>query len=268
MAGKERIKIACFDFTSCEGCQLSKINLEDEIVPLVTNFVEFVTFREAMDPVSDDYEIAFIEGSISTPAGVKRIRKIRKKAKLLVTMGHCATHGGLQSMRNSYDVAKAKQESYHEFSTMDHLNSLPWSLPVSKVVKVDFGIPCCPMNKNELVKTVQALLMGKTPKLPDYPVCVECKRKENECVHDLGYTCMGPITLAGCDACCPSSNSPCIGCRGVIHNVNDNAQKDVLQKAGLSPEDIMNKFSWFYSYLELEGKEKEIQAVLDQISDD
>ena len=91
---KERVKVACFDFTSCEGCQLSKINLEDEIVPLVTNFIEFVTFREAMDPISDDYEIAFVEGSISTPAGVKRVRKIRRIAKYLVAMGHCATHGG------------------------------------------------------------------------------------------------------------------------------------------------------------------------------
>jgi coenzyme F420-reducing hydrogenase gamma subunit len=266
MAGNERVKVASFDFTSCEGCQLSKINLEDEIVPLVTNYVEFVTFREAMDPISDDYEIAFVEGSISTPAGVKRVRKVRRQAKYLVAMGHCATHGGPQAMRNAYDLNKAKRESYQQFDAMPQLDSLPWSLPVSKVVKVDFGIPGCPMDKNEIVRRlILPLVMGKIPKLPDYPVCVECKHKENECVYDLGYSCMGPITLAGCDACCPSSNSPCIGCRGVIHNVNDKAQKDVLEKAGFTPEEIMNKFTWFYSYRELEEKNEEIQAVLAQI---
>jgi len=263
---REKVKIACFDFTGCEGCQLAKVNLEDELVPLL-NYVEFVQFREAMDPVSDDYKIAFVEGSISTEECVQRIRKIRKQADMLVTVGACSTHGGLQAMRNNRPLKEVQDEGYPGMN-VDHLKSLPWSLPVSKVVKVDFAIPGCPMDKAEFVRVVQALLVGKTPPMPSYPVCVECKRNENECVYDLGYVCMGPITRAGCDARCPSVNSPCIGCRGLVEDLNEQAQKDVLEKHGLTPEDIIKKFRWFCAYPELEGKEEEIEAVLAQIPEE
>lgn len=264
----ERVKVACFDFTGCEGCQLAKVNLEDEIVPLVSNFVEFVQFREAMDPISDDYAIAFIEGSISTPECVKRIRKIRKQAQLLVTVGHCSTHGGLQAMRNGRNMADVKTEGYPGFDKMPHLESLPWSLPVEKVVKVDFSIPGCPMDNQEFLRVVQALLMGKTPHIPNYSVCVECKRNENECVYDFGFTCMGPVTRAGCDSRCPNAGSPCIGCRGVVPDINENAQSDVLAKNGLTADEVTKKYSWFYSYRDLEGKDGEIQAVLAKIPEE
>lgn len=267
-AKKERVKVACFDFTGCEGCQLAKVNLENEIVPLVTHFVEFVQFREAMDKISDDYAIAFIEGSISTPKCVQRIRKIRKQAKLLVTVGNCSTHGGLQAMRNNRNLADVKKEGYPGFDTMPHLNSLPWSLPVEKVVKVDFSIPGCPLDNQEFLRVVQALLMGKTPTIPTYAVCVECKRKENVCVYDNDFSCMGPVTRAGCDARCPSVGSPCIGCRGIVPDLNENAQKDVLTKYGLTADAVTKQFTWFNSYRELEGKDAEIQAVLAKIPEE
>jgi coenzyme F420-reducing hydrogenase gamma subunit len=263
---KQRVKIACFDFTGCEGCQLAKVNLEDELVPLL-NFVEFVQFREAMDPVSDDYAIAFIEGSISTVECVQRIRTIRKKAAVLVTVGSCSTYGGLQALRNGRPLDQVVGEGYPGMQT-GHLRSLPWSLPVGKVVKVDYAIPGCPMDKHEFVRVVQALLVGKTPVVPNYAVCVECKRKENECVYDLGYTCMGPVIRAGCGARCPSVNSPCIGCRGFVSDLNQNAQKDVLAQHGLTAEDILNKFRWFCAYPELDGKDHEIQAALAQVPEE
>ena len=264
---REKVKIACFDFTGCEGCQLAKVNLEDELLPLL-EFVEFVQFREAMDPVSDDYAIAFIEGSISTPECVHRIRRIRKQAAILVTVGHCSTFGGLHAMRNDKALEQVKQEGYPGYADSPQLDSLPWSLPVSKVVPVDLSIPGCPMDKREFVRVVQAVLLGKTPEIPTYAVCVECKRNENECVLDLGYPCMGPVTAAGCDARCPSVNSPCIGCRGLVPDINENAQKDVLVSHGLTVEDVLQKFRWFCAYRELEGKDEEIQAVLAQIPEE
>ena len=264
---REKVKVACFDFTGCEGCQLAKLDLEDELLPLL-EFVEFVQFREAMDPVSDDYTIAFIEGSISTPEGVRRIRKIRKQAAILVTVGHCSTNGGLQAMRNGRPLAEVKKEGYPGYDDSPQLDSLPWSLPVSKVVPVDYSIPGCPLDRYEFVRVVQALLLGKSPVIPTYSVCVECKRKENECVFDLGYVCMGPVTRAGCDARCPTLNSPCIGCRGLVPDINENAQKDVLTQHGLTPEDVMQKFRWFCAYRELDDMDEEIQAALSQIPEE
>ena len=264
---REKVKIACFDFAGCEGCQLAKVNLEDELLPLLS-FVEFVQFREAMDPVGDDYAIAFIEGSICTPSCVKRIRKVRKQADILVTVGQCSTHGGLQAMRNGRRVEEVQREAYPGVEDAPQLESLPWSLPVSKVVKVDYSIPGCPMDKYEFVRVVQALLLGKTPQIPSWAVCVECRLKENECVLDLGFPCMGPVTRAGCDACCPTGVSPCIGCRGLVPDINENAQKDILAKHGLTPQEMVNKFRWFNADVELEGKDEEIQAVLAAIPEE
>ena len=264
---REKVKIACFDFAGCEGCQLAKVNLEHELLPLL-DFVEFVQFREAMDPVGDDYAIAFIEGSLTTSSCVKRIRKIRKQASLLVTVGQCSTHGGLQALRNGRPLEEVVKEGYPGMEDAPQLDSLPWSLPVRKVVPVDFEIPGCPMDKYEFVRVVQALLLGKTPSIPDYAVCIECRLKENECVFDLGYTCMGPVTRAGCDACCPTGESPCIGCRGLVSDINEKAQKDILANYGLTADDIVKKFRWFNSYTELDDQDKEIQAVLAAIPEE
>lgn len=237
-------KVAFFDFTSCEGCQLQTLNCEDELIDIL-QVVEIVNFREATSVRSDDYDIAFIEGSISTPQGVQRIRKIRSRAKLLIAMGACAATGGLNALKNYQPLDEVRHYVYG--ADAGSFDTLPVR-PVHEVVEVDFKIHGCPIDKADYIKTLKALLIGKTPELPKYSVCVECKQKENACRYLEGETCLGPITLAGCDARCPSFNFPCLGCRGLVPNVATHASTEVLKEHGLHVNEIINKYRLFYGF--------------------
>ncbi|MGA2764647.1 MAG: NADH:ubiquinone oxidoreductase [Spirochaetia bacterium] len=249
-----RPKVAFFDFTSCEGCQLSKLNLEDDILDIL-GLVELVNFREAISDRRDDYEIAFIEGSISTPHCVERIHKIRRQAKILVALGACAHMGGVNAIRNRMDIDSVKQEVY---GADKYLFPSIKAQAVSDVVKVDYFVPGCPMNNQEFKRVLSALLTGKKPQIPEHAVCVECKARENECLYDYGTVCMGPVTRAGCDAACPSNGMYCAGCRGVVPDLNKNAARDVMEKYKLSMHQIRNRFSMFNSNnVDLEEKRDE-----------
>ena len=239
-------KLAYFDFTSCEGCQLQKLNCEDELLDIL-NAVEIVNFREASSERSDDYEIAFVEGSISTPTCVERVKKIRAQAKILVALGACATTGGLNMLKNFQPLDQVREYVYGEQA--GYFDTLPVR-PVHEVVKVDYKVHGCPMDKGDYLDLVKSLLMGKEPKLPKYPVCVECKMKENVCRFDEGEFCLGPITRAGCGARCPSNNFYCFGCRGLVDNPATEAETSVLKKYGLSPEEVLKKYRLFYGYSE------------------
>jgi len=237
-------KVAFFDFACCEGCQLQVVNLEEDILGLV-NLVDVVEFREAITGKAPEYDIAFIEGSITRPVDEERVKDIRKRSKLLVAFGACAHTGGLNKLKNRYnDMDEVRSIVYGEDGAMEHLDTYP-TKAVHEVVKVDLSIPGCPVNKNEFVRMVKELAVGKIPQLPNYPVCVECKMKENQCLYDLGITCLGPITRAGCDAICPSNGDACVGCRGTVDEPNKNAMHEVLQKYDLTVGDIKQKMNLF-----------------------
>ncbi len=237
-------KVAFFDFTCCEGCQLQIANLEEDILGLL-NLVEVVEFREVYTGKAPAYDVAFIEGSISRPADEARVKDIRSRAKVLVALGACATTGGVNKMKNLWgDLDKVKKEVYGNDASLPNLETYS-TKAVHEVVPVDFKIHGCPITRSEFLRVVKALVFGTLPDVPDYPVCVECKMRGNECMFDKGQVCLGPITRAGCDAICPTNNSSCEGCRGAVPNPNKNAMREVLAKNNLTVEDIARQFTMF-----------------------
>lgn len=247
--------VAIFDFSSCEGCELQIANLEEAVID-VTKLVDIVSFREVMKEHSEDYDIAIVEGSIARPMDEERLKHIRAKAKVLIALGACAHLGGVQRMGNKFGPEENKKEVYGMADQKDVADSnkffeTPRHKALDEVVKVDYVIPGCPINKNEFAKVIVALLTGKKLPVPDYPVCVECKKNENICLFTIGGVCMGPVSRGGCDAICPTYGNECEGCRGYISHPHEQAQNDVLVKYGLTAEEIMNRKTMFTSkYLE------------------
>lgn len=243
-------KVAIFDFACCEGCQLQIVNLEEEILDLIS-LVEPVEWREAMSESSEEYDIAFIEGSITRPEDEERLKEIRERTGLLVALGACATIGGVNKIKNSFDMDEVRSCVYGEDGSMPHLDTYP-TKAVDEVVKVDFKIHGCPIENKEFAYVVRCLALGKTPETPSYPVCVECKLNENVCRFEYDEICLGPITRAGCDSQCPSSGTYCFGCRGLVDNPNVNAAKDVLDKYGKTVADLELKLGLFNNNQEQE----------------
>jgi len=241
-------KVAFFDFSCCEGCQLMVLNCEPELLD-IAGAIDIVNFREAISDRGEDYDIAFIEGSIITPHDVKRVKEIRSKAKVLVALGACAHTGGLNKLRNFQDTEDAKKTVYGDAAK--YFEVLPQVLAVHEVVPVDLAIPGCPINRFEFISVVKQVLAGVKPVLPNYPVCVECKYNENECLLLKGVICLGPITSAGCDSRCPNSQWPCTGCRGLVKNPHLEADQIILSKAGLTVQDILRRYRLFYGYSEV-----------------
>ncbi|MBN1126742.1 MAG: hypothetical protein JXA82_17185 [Sedimentisphaerales bacterium] len=238
-------RVAIFDFACCEGCQLQIVNLEEEILDLI-GVVDVVEWREAMSEQSQEYDIALIEGSITRPEDEERIKEIRKRAKILVALGACATIGGVNKLKNNFDLDEVKTCVYGQDAGMPHL-ATGMTKAVDEVVPVDFKIHGCPIDRKEFTYVVRCLLMGKTPVIPDYPVCVECKAKENVCRWEYNEVCLGPIIRAGCGARCPSTNFRCFGCRGYVENPNVEAAKEVMDKYGLTIDDLKQKMELFGS---------------------
>lgn len=239
-------KIAVFDFTGCEGCELQILNCEGEI-PLLLDKVEIVNFREATSRKDDNYDIALIDGGITTPADVERIKGIREKAKILITIGSCSSTGGINALKNHRPMDEVKKVVYGDKAK--HFETIP-ARPVSAVVKVDLAIPGCPIDKKEFLRCLTELLAGKIPKIPDFSVCMECKLRENECLFEKGVFCLGPLSRAGCEARCPTLRSGCEGCRGLIPDPNKNAHIQILTKYGLSLQEALDQFKLFVGYSE------------------
>ncbi|MCL4487796.1 MAG: NADH:ubiquinone oxidoreductase [Chloroflexi bacterium] len=239
-----RPKVAFFDFTSCEGCQLTVVDSLQTHLDLL-DAVEIVRFREAISDRGEDYAIAFVEGSITRPSDAERLKGIRAQAAVLVALGACAHLGGINAIKNLSPFEQARRYVYG-----DHGEWYPTyeTRPLSAVVKVDAFIPGCPIDREEFVQVVQALLLGKKPSIPDYPMCVTCKMKENVCLFDKGGVCLGPLTRAGCGAICPSYGVGCEGCRGVISNPNRDAMEDVLAEHGLTPDALFARMTLFGAY--------------------
>jgi coenzyme F420-reducing hydrogenase gamma subunit len=242
------VKVAFFEFTSCEGCQLTVVDaLQDH--PELLDAVEIVQFREAMSERGEDYQIAFIEGACSRPGDEAKLKEIRAQAQLVIALGACAHLGGVNAIRNRFPLGEVRQAVYGDQA--EWYDTYP-ARPISAVIPVDAVIPGCPIDRKEFVRAVTHLLQGRLPYIPDNPVCIECKLKGNVCVYLRGKTCLGPITLGGCDAICPSYGAGCIGCRGLISTPNIPALKTVLVEHGMGESEIDTMMSMFLTYTQME----------------
>jgi sulfhydrogenase subunit delta len=240
-------RVAFFDFASCEGCQLQVINMEEDLLQIL-EAIEVVSFREAMKEHSEEYDIAFIEGSITRRSDEARLKGIRDNTEVLVALGSCATLGGINCIKNFQELESVRKFVYGQSAR--YYETYP-ARPVKAVVPVDIEIHGCPINRKEFAMVVKSLLLGKKPEIPNYPVCVECKMAGNICVFEKGMTCMGPVTRAGCGACCVTEGSVCWGCRGLVDNPNADSQREILAKYGLTVRDVINKFRLYTGFSEV-----------------
>jgi len=239
-------KIAVFDFTGCEGCELAILECENELLAIL-GAVEVVEWREAATtPRAEEIDIAFIDGGITTNADIERIKDIRARAKMLIAIGSCACTGGLNAMKNKWGMNEVKQVVYGDKA--DQYDTIP-ARPIRAVVPVDFELPGCPMIQSEFLEAVKSLLMGKTPRLPNASVCVECQLNENVCLFDKGEACMGPVTRAGCNSICPNYGDPCSGCRGLLDPTSEAVHHGVLQKYGLTANDVMLDYDHYNAWV-------------------
>jgi len=261
-----RPKVAFFEFSSCEGCQLQIINNESTLLDFLS-LVEVVNFREVMTEKSDNYEIAFVEGSITRNDEAERLKKIRKNAKVLVALGSCACFGGVNQLKNRFEnLDWVKKQVYGKHP----IDTAPVKA-LEDVVNVDLRIYGCPIKKEEVEKIVLHIALGKSVVIPKYPVCMECKANENICLFDLGELCLGPVTRAGCDSWCPSNNAGCWGCRGPAEDANVKHMKEIMKEKGFSGKSIMERldcFGGFAHFQELKKKGKSLKNSWPQTNTD
>lgn len=243
-------RIAIFSLTGCEGCSLAILELEDQLLDLL-GAVEIVNFREGMTEKAWEIDIGFVDGAVSTPEDEKEIKHLREVSKVLVAIGSCACLGGINTLKHHQPsgelTAQSSGEQADPASGNGHIaeyrryvygERAEWfpttkARPISDVVKVDYQLPGCPMVKEEFLSFVTSLLAGKPFLLPDYAVCVECKKRGNLCLYEKGIICLGPVTRAGCHAICPAYGSKCEGCRGIV-------SKEALVAAGINLREQYN----------------------------
>jgi len=235
--------LAVWKFASCDGCQLSLLDLEDELLA-VAGAVELADFREATSGVLEGpYDLSLVEGSITTPHDAERILEIRRQSRTLVTIGACATAGGVQALRNFADVGELVAAVY---ATPAFISTLATSTPIAAHVPVDFELHGCPIDKHQLLEVVSALLHGRRPVIPTTSVCTECKARGIVCVAVAhGTPCLGPVTHAGCGALCPLYARGCFGCFGPMETPNTRALVPLLRRQGLDQRDVERVFATF-----------------------
>lgn len=235
-------RVAFFDFSCCEGCQLCAIDLTPEQLLDLIAVIDIVEFREAISDKAESYDIAIVEGSITRDSDISRLKKIRENSKLLITLGACSTITGINALKNFQAKAEYKSQVYPEDPNKYETTT---ARSVGEIVKVDAFIPGCPIDTGEFIRVVKNLVLGKDPEIPTYPVCMECKKNENICVYEKGMQCLGPVIRAGCGARCPSNGGYCFGCRGLIPEPNLYSQQDIMQKHQLSFSQMLDKFKLF-----------------------
>lgn len=234
-------RVAFFDFTDCEGCQLQIANMGDKLFDILEH-IEIVNFREIASESGEDYDIAFVEGSITTDNDIKRIKKIREKAKIIIALGSCASIGGINSIKNTESLDLAKKRVYGDKA--DLINTLR-TMPLHEVIKVDYTINGCPVYIPEVLTVVKSILLGKPYIVPNYPVCIECKMNENVCRYEKDEECLGPMTRGGCNSWCINNGNKCYGCRGLLDKPEVSGQKDILIKYGINEDDILKQFTLY-----------------------
>jgi coenzyme F420-reducing hydrogenase gamma subunit len=249
--------LAVWKFASCDGCQLALLDCEDELLTL-TGLVEIANFKEASRAVAKGpYDLSLVEGSITTLHDEERIQHIRRLSGKLVTIGACATAGGIQALRNFRDVKEFVSIVY---ATPDYISTLAKSTPISDHVPVDFELRGCPIDKSQLLETLQALLAGRKPRTPAHSVCVDCKLRGTVCVTVAkGQPCLGPVTHAGCGALCPAYARGCFGCFGPKESANTAALAASMAGHGMPRRDRVDAFRSFNAWSDGFRKESEAQ---------
>ncbi len=240
MAQKRKPRLAVWKFASCDGCQLSLLDCEDELLD-VAGAVEIANFPEASRAVvRGPYDLSLVEGSVTTAHDAERVQQVRKASKFVVTIGACATSGGIQALRNFADVGEFTAAVY---ATPAYISTLDKSTPIAEHIKVDFELRGCPINKLQLVEVLGAFLNGRAPRVAQHSVCVECKLRGNVCVMVAhGTPCLGPATQAGCGAICPAYQRGCYGCFGPQDSSNTASLSVRWARIGAKEIDILRAF--------------------------
>lgn len=256
-------KLAVHKFASCDGCQLSLLDLEDELLAIagvvqIANFME--ASREVLPP---PYDVTLVEGSVTTAHDAERIKQIRDETTVLISIGACATAGGIQALRNWKDVDDFNRYVY---AHPEYIDTLQQSTPISDHVPVDFELRGCPISKYQLLELLVAFLQGRRPNLPTYSVCVECKTAGNPCVMvSHGTPCLGPITQAGCKALCPTYDRGCYGCYGPMESANPESLSNQWQAMGMEDRDIVNALRAFNAWSEAFRNESDRREAMIEI---
>jgi coenzyme F420-reducing hydrogenase gamma subunit len=252
---RRRPTLAVWKFASCDGCQLQLLNCEDELIPL-SGEVEIAYFPEATRAVVEGpYDVSLVEGSITTPEDRERIQQVREMSGRLITIGACATAGGIQALRNFADVAEFRSVVY---AHPEYVATLERSSGIAEHVTVDFELRGCPVDKNQLLEVLAAELQGRRPRIPSHSVCVECKARGNVCVMVAhGTPCMGPVTQAGCGALCPTFGRGCYGCFGPQDSPNTASMARVMSRRGLGEPQILRLYRTFNAAAEAFRAESE-----------
>ncbi|MCP4384458.1 MAG: oxidoreductase [Hyphomicrobiales bacterium] len=248
-------RLAVWKFASCDGCQLSLLDCEDELLA-VADAIDIAYFMEATrGRISGRYDLSLVEGSITTEHDLERIKEVRRRSDFLITIGACATAGGIQALRNFADVAEYTSIVY---ARPDYISTLATSAPIADHVRVDFELRGCPINKQQLLEVVSAFLAKRKPVTPAHSVCVECKLRGTVCVMVAhGTPCLGPVTHAGCGALCPAYDRGCYGCFGPMETPNTQALSSRLAELGMDQRAIGRVYSTFNTDAEEFREEKE-----------
>ncbi|AGP39516.1 oxidoreductase [Sorangium cellulosum] len=236
MARPAKPKLAVWKFASCDGCQLSVLDLEDELLSLAAA-IDIAYFKEATSlERAGPFDLSLVEGSITTPADAERIIEVRRLSKALVTIGACATAGGIQALRNFANVREFLSVVY---ASPAYIETLATSTAIADHVPVDFELRGCPVNKRQLLEVISAFLHGRRPNVASHSVCVECKMRGNVCVMVTGTPCLGPVTHAGCGALCPTYQRGCYGCFGPMEAPNMESLSRAFRAAGVPERDLV-----------------------------
>ena len=241
MSGKP--KLAVWKFSSCDGCQLTILDCEDQLLA-IAGAIEIAYFPEATrGEVEGPYDLSLVEGSITTAHDAERVQQVRRASKALVTIGACATSGGIQALRNFADVEEYTRVVY---ASPEFISTLETSTAIADHVPVDFELRGCPIDKRQLLELVSAFLLGRKPGIPSTSVCMECKRRGNVCVLVAhGTPCLGPVTHAGCGALCPSYNRGCYGCFGPMETPNTRSLTRQLKVLGMDERGVQRVYRTF-----------------------
>jgi coenzyme F420-reducing hydrogenase gamma subunit len=242
----EKPKLAVFKFASCDGCQLSLLDAEDQLLE-IAGAVHIAYFLEATSRVvPGPYDVALVEGSITTTHDAERIREVRRQAKFLMTIGACATAGGIQALRNWANTSEYLQAVY---ARPEFISTLATSTAIADHVPVDFELRGCPINHHQLVEVLASLLSGRRPKTPTHSVCLDCKRRGTVCITVArGIPCLGPVTQSGCGAICPAYDRGCYGCYGPVRQANVRSLSDRFVQAGSPPQQLVPLLRSFNGY--------------------
>ncbi len=235
--------LAVWKFSSCDGCQLSVLDCEDELLTLAGE-LEIAYFLEATSAtLAGPYDVSLVEGSITTPHDAERIQEVRRQSRALITIGACATAGGIQALRNFADVEAFTSIVY---ASPDYISTLRMSTPISAHVPVDFELNGCPIDQHQLLEVIAAHLHGRRPRVRAHSVCIECKRRGNVCVMVAhGTPCLGPVTHAGCGAICPAYDRGCYGCFGPMETPNTAALSERVAQLGADELDLVRVYRSF-----------------------